>query len=399
MSVPATVLISSRSFAISECRTLTVGTRPPTFTPAASPLTLILSLPSVPLTIDVVGRVVAGRAAERAGEVDVELLDVGSGQVVDGDDVGAAESVEVDPLDAVGVHGDVRDVAVEPEPVSVRRQVDLLGDVGAVEEHRVGAVLPLDRCRCHRPDPRRTCRRRYPSTPRRCLCSRRSSRRRSRRAASRFRYHRTGRRPRCRRSASPLRNLRPACRFHSRRRSSSGSCQRRRRCSHRSAPRRRRYRPRPRSRAISLRSKLNSAEPSSPKSTSTTPGLPAWSRTAILISPVRALDPEQPVLQRRRLQTAYFFNLQRLARRLCGRSIPRARQNTAGNGAATTATAKTISPTERAARELVCEKRFFIGLPFSVVDLLVCLETPVTGVYSRVVADGVDDRGVAARRR
>ena len=36
-------------------------------------------------------------------------------------------------------------VAEEPQPVAVRRQVDVLGDVGAVEAHRVGAGLALDR--------------------------------------------------------------------------------------------------------------------------------------------------------------------------------------------------------------------------------------------------------------
>ena len=48
-------------------------------------------------------------------------------------------------LDAGGVHGDVGDVAEEAEPAAVGRQVDCLGDCCAVEEHRVGAVLALDR--------------------------------------------------------------------------------------------------------------------------------------------------------------------------------------------------------------------------------------------------------------
>ena len=60
-------------------------------------------------------------------------------------DVGAAERVEVDPLDALRVHRDVSLSAEEPEPVTVRRQVDLLGGGGTIEHHRVGAVLPLDR--------------------------------------------------------------------------------------------------------------------------------------------------------------------------------------------------------------------------------------------------------------
>src|SRR6478672_7987442 len=82
---------------------------------------------------DAVGLAVTGGATERAGEVDVHVSDVGAAQVVHGDEVGAAESVEVDPLDAGGVHRDAGDVAGESEPVAVRRQLDLLGDVGAVE--------------------------------------------------------------------------------------------------------------------------------------------------------------------------------------------------------------------------------------------------------------------------
>ncbi len=89
-----------------------------------------------------------------AGQVEVDLREVGAGQVVDGDGVGAAEGVEVDPLDAVEVHRDVADVAGEPDPAAVGRDVDLLVDVGAVEQHA---------CRC-RPGPRRCrCRRRGPS--------------------------------------------------------------------------------------------------------------------------------------------------------------------------------------------------------------------------------------------
>ena len=55
------------------------------------------------------------------------------------------EGVEVDVLDAVEVHGDVGDVAGEPHAAAVGRDVDLLVDVGAVEQQRVGAVLALDR--------------------------------------------------------------------------------------------------------------------------------------------------------------------------------------------------------------------------------------------------------------
>ena len=43
-----------------------------------------------------------------------------------------------------GVHRDGAGVAEEREPVAVCGQGDVLGDVGAVEEHRVGAVLAFD---------------------------------------------------------------------------------------------------------------------------------------------------------------------------------------------------------------------------------------------------------------
>ena len=82
--------------------------------------------------------------AGRAFQVGVHVLDVGAAQVVDGDEVGAAEGLEVDPLDVSGVHGDVADVPEEPEAVPVRGQVDALGGVGAVEQHRVGAEPASD---------------------------------------------------------------------------------------------------------------------------------------------------------------------------------------------------------------------------------------------------------------
>ena len=76
--------------------------------------------------------------------VEVHGADAGSRQIVDGQDVGAAERVDVDPLDAGRVHRDRADVAEEPEPVAVRRQVDPLGRVGAVEAQHVRAVLTFD---------------------------------------------------------------------------------------------------------------------------------------------------------------------------------------------------------------------------------------------------------------
>src|SRR5262245_65465630 len=88
-------------------------------------------------------RAVPDDSAEAAGEIDVHTGDVGSGQVVDRDQIGSAECVEVDPLDAGRVHRDVRLDTEEAEPVPVRRQIDLLGDARAVEETRVRAGLDL----------------------------------------------------------------------------------------------------------------------------------------------------------------------------------------------------------------------------------------------------------------
>ena len=133
-----------RSLAASKPVMFTVAARPKTVTPLASPTTRITSSPLVALMMIVSGCAVAGGATERAGEIDVDLRDVGPGQVVDHDLVGAAERIEVDRLDVVEVHGDVRDVAGEQHAAAICRDVDVLGDVGAVEQQRVEAVLAFD---------------------------------------------------------------------------------------------------------------------------------------------------------------------------------------------------------------------------------------------------------------
>ena len=93
----------------------TVADRPATTAVLPAPEIVMESVASRAVDDDGVGLAVAGAAAGRAGEVEVDLGDVGAGQVVDGDGVGAAEGVEVDLLDAVEVHGDVGDVAGEPD--------------------------------------------------------------------------------------------------------------------------------------------------------------------------------------------------------------------------------------------------------------------------------------------
>ena len=71
-------------------------------------------------------------------------VDVGSGQVVDGDVSApprALKSTVSTPAVSIVM---LPWVAEEAEPVAVGGQVDLLGAVGTVEQHRVGAVLALD---------------------------------------------------------------------------------------------------------------------------------------------------------------------------------------------------------------------------------------------------------------
>ena len=68
-----------------------------------------------------VGRAVACRATERAGEIDVDAPEVRPAHVVDRDRVRPAEGVDVDRLDVVEVHDDAAEVAGERHPAKVRR--------------------------------------------------------------------------------------------------------------------------------------------------------------------------------------------------------------------------------------------------------------------------------------
>src|SRR5436305_2114489 len=90
---------------------------------------------------DVVRLSVAGRRG--AVEVQVDLRNIRSGQIIDRDGVGTAERVEVNLLDTVEVHRDVGDVTREPDPSTVGRDSDILSNVRTVEDHRVGASLSL----------------------------------------------------------------------------------------------------------------------------------------------------------------------------------------------------------------------------------------------------------------
>ena len=84
-------------------------------------------------------------ARRRGGEIDVDLSHIGPAEIADHDVVGAAECIEVDRLDVVEVHGDVGDVAEEVDAPAIGRDVDVLGDNGAVEQHGVEPGLAFKR--------------------------------------------------------------------------------------------------------------------------------------------------------------------------------------------------------------------------------------------------------------
>src|SRR5262249_60102710 len=66
--------------------------------------------------IHAISPTVAGDAAESGCKVDVHRANCGRREVIYGHGVRAAESVEVDALDACGVHQDVAGVPAEPKP-------------------------------------------------------------------------------------------------------------------------------------------------------------------------------------------------------------------------------------------------------------------------------------------
>ena len=107
-----------------------------------TPLLLVTVITSSPL---VALRTTVSLGTVGAAKVDVDLVDVGPGQVVDRDGVRAALGVDVDGLDVVEIHRDVGDIAGQPGVPAVGRDVDVLVDVGAVEHEGVGARLAIDR--------------------------------------------------------------------------------------------------------------------------------------------------------------------------------------------------------------------------------------------------------------
>ena len=71
--------------------------------------------------------------------------EVRAADIVDHDVVSTTQGVEVDLLDIVEVHNHVGDVAGKEYPPTIGHDVDVLGDVGAVEEQPVGPGLALNR--------------------------------------------------------------------------------------------------------------------------------------------------------------------------------------------------------------------------------------------------------------
>src|SRR5829696_5030077 len=83
-------------------------------------------------------------AAAGDAEVNRDLRHVGPGHVVHMDGVRAAERLKGDVLDVVEVHRDAGDITSEARVAAVCRDVDLLGDVGAVELQGVDPSLAFD---------------------------------------------------------------------------------------------------------------------------------------------------------------------------------------------------------------------------------------------------------------
>src|SRR5262249_34915698 len=92
---------------------------------------------------DRVDRPVAAAAAYHS-EIDVDVVDAGAGQVVDRHIVGAGKGPEVDGFDIVGIHRDVGHVAEERGMRTIRRDRDVLGDIGAIELQYVAAPLAVN---------------------------------------------------------------------------------------------------------------------------------------------------------------------------------------------------------------------------------------------------------------
>src|SRR5262249_54812560 len=96
-----------------------------------------------PVDDDGIGLPVPG-AADRSGQVQADRGHGGAGPGGDGGGVGAAERVEDDVLDAIEVHRAAVEVADDPGPGAVGRDVEPLREVRPVNDNPVRAVAALD---------------------------------------------------------------------------------------------------------------------------------------------------------------------------------------------------------------------------------------------------------------
>ena len=144
VSLPPPAVDRQRVVGLRRRSMFTCAGSPVTATPVPLPTTLIVVVAAGAVDDHGVGRAVAGplpasRQVERrpaSTSVPVRSLTV----IVSA----PPRALKLDPLDVVEVHGDVADVAGEAHPPAVGRDVDVLVDVGAVEQQRVGAVLAFD---------------------------------------------------------------------------------------------------------------------------------------------------------------------------------------------------------------------------------------------------------------
>ena len=159
-SSPPRPLSVSRSLAGSGKKMLTAACRPKTVTPPASPAAPNTSAPLVPLTVTVSAAPSPPPfGPRRSRSIRVTSVPLRSPTTMLSAPPSARKSMR---LDVVEVHRHVGDVAEEQHAAAVGDDVDVLAGVRAEEQHRVGAVLALDRCRCRRPGPTGRRRRRRP---------------------------------------------------------------------------------------------------------------------------------------------------------------------------------------------------------------------------------------------
>src|SRR5215218_7622308 len=137
VSSPSNPLTMSASFAPSAFVMLTSAGSPVTETEVPAPSTWIASPALVPFTA-IESAAPSPPPSEAPRSISTRVTSVPDSRV------GAAKRAEGDRLDVVHIHGDGGHVPGEPRVSAVRRDVNVLGDVRAVEQQRVGSILALD---------------------------------------------------------------------------------------------------------------------------------------------------------------------------------------------------------------------------------------------------------------